>query len=205
MPEALASGELIIGWAEADGLLDPALTWEAFREIARRAYHADNPNLRKAGAAAGHLWRFIREMKPGDLVVVPHSSEFFVAEVSAPATYDRTKVGDDTAYRRGARWLNGAKPISRQLAKSALLSRTKTQGTCADATDLLDDIKECLALAERGAASAPRTSALCRAVRTRVPTSWRPFESPAPSNKWSQSRQSIGNRSPQYLARSSSN
>jgi predicted Mrr-cat superfamily restriction endonuclease len=148
--EALASGELIIGWAKAAGLLDPSLTWEQFREVVRNAYYADQPNLRAAGAAAGHLWRFIREMKPADLVVVPHSSEFFVAEVSGPATYDPARVDDDSAYRRPARWLNGAKSIPRLLARSALLSRMKTYGTCAAATDLLDEIKECLGLAERG-------------------------------------------------------
>jgi hypothetical protein len=27
--------------------------------------------LRKAGAAAGHMWRFVGEMKVGDLVVTP--------------------------------------------------------------------------------------------------------------------------------------
>ena len=148
--EALASGELIIGWADAAGLLDPALTWEQFREIVRKAYYADQGNLRAAGAAAGNLWRFIREMEPGDLVVVPHWSGFFVGEVSGPATYDATKVPEDSAYRRPVRWLNGAKPIPRQLAKSALLSRMKIQGASAAATDLLGEIKECLSLVERG-------------------------------------------------------
>jgi len=155
VPEALTSEQLIIGWAKAEGLLNPTLTWEQFREIVRKAYYTDHPTLRRAGAAAGHLWRFIREMKPGDLVVVPYEKGvFFVAEVSSedPATaiYDKTKVEDGSAYRRAVRWLNGAKPISRQLARSALLSRMKTQGTCADATDLLDEIKECLRLAELG-------------------------------------------------------
>ncbi len=123
LPEALTSGQLIIGWAKADGLLDSTLTWEAFREIVRQAYYADHPTLRTAGAAAGHLWRFIREMKPGDLVVVPYGADFFVTEVSGPAAYDSAKIDEDSAYRRPARWLNGGRPISRQLARSALLSR----------------------------------------------------------------------------------
>lgn len=165
VPEALRSGELIIGWAEADGLLEPNLSWENFRDIVRRAYFADQPDLRKAGGAAGHLWRFIREMKPGDLIVVPYGAEFFVAEVSGPATYDRAKVNDDSAYRRAVQWLNGGKPISRQLAKSALLSRMKTQGTCADATDLLDEIKECLGLAQGGQAPTFQTDLQARLVR----------------------------------------
>jgi len=150
VPEALAADQIIIGWAEAEGLLDTSLTWEKFREIVRAAYYSDEPTLRKAGAAAGHMWRFIRDMKPNDLVVVPYGSEFFVAKVTGPATYDPTKVDEDSAYRRPVQWLNNKKAISRQLARSALLSRMKIQGTCADATDLLDEIKECLNLASRG-------------------------------------------------------
>lgn len=165
VPEALRSGELIIGWAKADGLLDSNLCWESFRDIVRRAYYADQPDLRRAGGAAGHLWRFIREMKPGDLVVVPYGADFFVAEVSGPATYNRAKVNDDSAYRRAVRWLNGGKPISRQLARSALVSRMKTQGTCADATDLLDEIKECLGLAEGGQTPTFQTDLQARLIR----------------------------------------
>src|SRR5437016_202092 len=147
LPEALSLEQIIIGWAEAEGLLDPALTWERFREILRAAYYGDEPNLRKAGAAGGHMWRFIRDMKPNDLVVVPYGAEFFVAEVAGPATYDSSKVDADSAYRRSVRWLNGKKSIPRQLARAALLSRMKIQGTSADSTDLLDEIKMCLALA----------------------------------------------------------
>jgi hypothetical protein len=39
------------------------------------------------------MWRFIRAMKPDDLVVVPHGAEFFVAEIAGPATYDQSKSG----------------------------------------------------------------------------------------------------------------
>lgn len=150
VPEALQSSELIIGWGMADGLLDASLSWESFREIVRQAYYADEPDQRRAGNAAGHLWRFIREMKPGDLVVVPYGTEFYVAEVTGPATYDPDKVNDRSAYRRRVKWLNNAAPIARQLAKSALISRMKAQGTCADATDLLDEIQQCLNLANSG-------------------------------------------------------
>jgi len=150
VPEALQSSELIIGWARAAGLLDSTISWEHFREVVRMSYYSDQPDLRKAGAAAGHLWRFIREMKSDDLIVVPYGGEFFVAKVAGPPTYDLTRVLDDSAYRRAAQWLNSGKPISRQIARSALVSRMKIQGTCANATDLLEEINECLSLAEEG-------------------------------------------------------
>jgi predicted Mrr-cat superfamily restriction endonuclease len=106
VPEALSADEIIIGWAQAGGLLDPTLKWEEFRETIRRAYYSEELTLRKAGAAAGHMWRFIRDMKTGDFVVVPYGADFFVAEITGPATFDTSKVDDDSAYRRPVKWLN---------------------------------------------------------------------------------------------------
>lgn len=165
VPEALRDDQIIIGWALAEGLLNPILNWEQFREILRGTYYATEPTLHKAGAAGGNMWRFIREMKPRDLVVVPYWSEFYVAEVTGPATHDPQKVDDDTAYRRVVKWLNSKKPISRQLAKSALISRMKTQGTSVDATDLLDEIKECLAVAQKGLEPTFQTDLQSRLIR----------------------------------------
>lgn len=145
--EALDQNQLIIGWSEAEGLLDEQLSWEAFREIISKTYYRDEENLRKAGSAGGNLWRFIREMKEGDLIVVPYGPKFYVAKVSGPATYDPLKIDEDTAYRRNVDWLNDKQPILRALAKSALTSRMKTQGTSVRASDLLTQIKECVDIA----------------------------------------------------------
>ena len=148
--EALEKNYLIIGWAWAEGLLDETLEWEEFREIVRRKYYPNDDNLRKAGNAAAKLWYFIRDMKKEDLIVVPHGSGFYVGKVAGPAVYDESKANDDSAYRRPVDWLNGKKPIPRTCAKAALISRMKTYGTCADATDLIEQIKECLEIAKTG-------------------------------------------------------
>lgn len=165
VPEALTENQIIIGWSKAEGLLNANLSWEQFRKIIRDTYYSNEETLRKAGAAAGHMWRFIKEMKKGDLVVVPHGSEFYVAEIEGPAIYDTNKVTDDAAYRRPVKWRNGKKPIRRDLAKSALISRMKTQGTCAGATDLLDEIKECLQIASSGRAPTFQTDLQSRLIR----------------------------------------
>lgn len=149
--EALEQNQLIIGWANAEGLLDPQLDWEKFRNIVSATCYPGEASLRRAGAAAGHVWRFIRDMKRGDLVVVPHGSSFYVAEVAGDASYEQSKREDDTAYRRPAVWLNGKQPLPRTLARSALISRMKSYGTCTDASDLVDEIRECLQLAQSGA------------------------------------------------------
>jgi predicted Mrr-cat superfamily restriction endonuclease len=151
VPEALESNQIIIGWANADGLLDKQLDWAGFREIVRATYYRDDKTLHRAGAAAGHMWRFIREMEAGDLVVVPYGSEFYVAQVAGEAIYLQDKQSEDTAYRRPVKWLNAKQPIPRSYAKSALISRMKIQGTSASATDLLDEIRDCLDIATSGA------------------------------------------------------
>jgi len=151
LPEALEGDQIIIGWANADGLLDKQLDWAAFRELVRATYYRDDKTLHRAGAAAGHMWRFIREMEAGDFVVVPYGSEFYVAEVAGEAIYLKDKQSEDSAYRRPVKWLNSKQPIPRSYAKSALISRMKIQGTSASATDLLDEIRDCLDIATSGA------------------------------------------------------
>jgi len=165
VPEALEDNQLIIGWADAEGLLDPELEWSQFRALIGNEYYPAEPNLRRAGAAAGHMWRFIREMRVGDLVVVPHGRDFFVAKVTEPAIYDKGKKADDASYRRPVDWLNGKKPIPRSIARAALISRMKTQGTCANATDLLYEIMECLRVAKSGEAPSFDTDLQTRLVR----------------------------------------
>lgn len=147
---ALSNNQIVIGWAKAKGLLDKNLSWEEFRKIISEVYYANEGSFRKAGVASGHMWRFIREMNIGDLIVVPHGANFYVATVSGDATHDESKTPEDTAYRRNVDWLNNKEPIPRSLAKSALISRMKIQGTCAHASDLLSEIKECISLSESG-------------------------------------------------------
>ena len=100
VPLALEADHLIIGWSDARGLLDPALDWPAFRQVVHDTYHAAEATYTRSGRAAGNMWRFIREMNPGDLVVVPHSTDCYIARVTGAALHDQSKVTEDTAYRR---------------------------------------------------------------------------------------------------------
>lgn len=163
--EALSANQIIIGWTLAGGLLEPSLEWEEFRQIISSTFYREEKTLHKAGAASGHMWRFIREMNVGDLVVVPHGSEFYVAEIKGAATYDLSKAKEDSAYRRDVLWMNNKQPMPRELARSALISRMKIQGTCAYATDLLDEIKECLDLVSQGKKPVFQTDLQLRLIR----------------------------------------
>lgn len=147
--ESLDRDEIVIGWAEAEGLLATD-EWCQFREIVRRAYHANDRDLRRSGAAAGHAWRFLKEMGRGSWVVVPWHNEFLVAEVVGDPTYDPTRITDDSAYTRPVRWLNEGKAIPRAVAHAPLQSRLKTQGTTANASDLTEQIAAGLSAAAAG-------------------------------------------------------
>ena len=128
------------------------LSWERFRQIISDEYYAEETNFRKAGSAAGNLWRFLRAMEVGDLVVVPYWNGFYVAEIATPATYADKYIEEDSSYRRGVRWLNDKQPIPRKFAKAALQSLMKFQGTSVDASAAVDDIRACLDFATSGEA-----------------------------------------------------
>lgn len=149
--EALREGQLIIGWARASELMDSSLEWQEFREILSRHYYPNEKNLRRAGSAAGNMWRFLREMKRGDLVVTPHGPHLYVGELkSDEATHNPALMDDDSAFRRSVCWLLDGQPIPRSLARAALQSRMKVQGTCAYAADLIEEIDEVVRLARAG-------------------------------------------------------
>jgi len=150
VPDALASNEISIGWAKAERLTDQSLDYWQFREVIKEAYYPEDSGYRDAGAVAGQLWRFIREMAEGDLVVVPHFGEFYVAKVVAPLIYRPEKADEHSAFRRRVEWLNAAQPIPRSRALAALQSRMKIRQTCADATDLIEEIQDALTVAAAG-------------------------------------------------------
>jgi len=143
--ESLADGDLIVGWSEAQGLLQDDLSWEEFREIIHQTYHSGDDNYRRSGHSAGEIWRFIREMDIGDWVVVPDGSSFYVGRVAGPARHESDRISDDTAHRRSVRWLNAENPVPRKYARASLQSRMKYKSTCVEATDLLEEIQEALA------------------------------------------------------------
>lgn len=145
LPACVGSGLVVIGWPEAKGLVQ-IQDWLQFREIVHQSYFASEEGRRKAGAAGGHLFRFIHQVAIGDLLVVPAPNrQFYVAMVEGPVV----AVGqNDIGYQRRVTWLNDGKPIERQLARAALQSRMKVYGTTADASDLVEDIAEVLGLAK---------------------------------------------------------
>jgi hypothetical protein len=119
--EALASDQLIIGWSQAEGLLDPSLEPDDFVRIVHETHHSDETTRRKAGQAAPQLWRFIREFEAGDLVLAVREDECYLARILPDdALYVSDKQNDDSSYRRNVEWLNEKRPIARKSLSEGL-------------------------------------------------------------------------------------
>lgn len=142
VPDSLADNVIMIGWARAPGLLDPALNRQDFRPLIAKFYPQHSTGT--LGAGAGNMWRFVREMEVGDLVVVPDGASLFVAQVTGPPTWMEDKVEADTAYRRPVIWLNDKRPTPRSKASSLLQTRLGNMRTCLNISDLLGDVQALL-------------------------------------------------------------
>jgi predicted Mrr-cat superfamily restriction endonuclease len=136
-----------LGWYQAEGL-DQIKDWIAFKNIVRTAYPDDyNTNERSLGNAAGSIWRFLKDMKVGDYVVVPTENGFHVAEIKGEPFFDVNGANekDDFAWRRAVRWITPKEnPIPRNFSSNNLQMRMKARQTCVDASDLLLEIEEAL-------------------------------------------------------------
>lgn len=145
---SLPEDVIVNGWSGLS-TLSSAEDYGEMREMLKKHYYSNYTNYRKAGYAAGAMWTFIHDMNVGDLIVVPAKHEgFYVAEIVSDYYYDSSKkaVEADSGHRRKVRWLNGKKPISRDLAPSRLFSRMKIQQTWAKANDLVEEVLSTLHL-----------------------------------------------------------
>jgi predicted Mrr-cat superfamily restriction endonuclease len=161
--EALEKDEIFVGWKEVKGLLEKD-TFDDFRKLVKDTYKIENN--RSAANQATSLWGFLKEMKPGDYVVVPSGGQFYVAEVVGDPYYDESHPV--AAHRRPVRWLNDKKPIPRELASDALKNRLNLPGTLLHTSKLVADIlvadiEKVLEDAKRG-----ETPNLARELRARM-------------------------------------
>ena len=135
--ELLSANQIAIGWSRAEGLLDDRLTYDAFKNVLDHDY----PDLRaegRLGKDTNHLWRFIRKMEIGDIVVVPHSQDIYFVRVSSVPFYAPGKVGDDTAIRREVVPLMNGSPLARAALPDRLQDFLKFRMTSRDLSPVRD-------------------------------------------------------------------
>jgi predicted Mrr-cat superfamily restriction endonuclease len=140
----LQTNEISIGWGKCGAeLLNTELDRSGFAMHVHRTYNAADGNRIVSGNSAGQLWRFIRAMSPGDLVVVPLGDRLHVAEVLGDASFDPNN--EHWAYRRSVRWQTDKAGTKREDAGEQLRGALRSQMTCTDATHTLDDVRQLMA------------------------------------------------------------
>ncbi len=100
----IEQGYVAIGWHEMGDLSLIKPTRDAFKAAYERAYPDAGPG--KVRTSAGVPYRFLVEMKPGDLVIFPSKPDRMVniGVVDGPYVYDPRALFD-CPHRRAVKWL----------------------------------------------------------------------------------------------------
>jgi restriction system protein len=95
---------LALGWDRMEDLGQLSADRDAFKQHLLKAYPDRKPGYYPM--AAGQLFRFVHEMKDGDLVIYPSKRDrhVHIGEVAGPYQY-ATKNADGFPHRRPVRWL----------------------------------------------------------------------------------------------------
>lgn len=123
-----------LGWWRAKQLPQIA-DWDDFKQCIRTAYPDDYKSEYSLGNAGGSLWRFLKSIKKGDLVIVPVHGAFHIGRVLSDVIYDNADANDeiDYAYKRRVEWMNQSdSPIPRSFASGELQRWMKARQTCVE-------------------------------------------------------------------------
>jgi len=100
----LKQGVIAIGWARMQNLSDLPADREAFKQRYKSAY----PDAKPGGIAtvSGVPYRFLHEMKPGDLVAYPSKQDkhIHIGRITGPYVYDPSNEAS-YPHRRKVQWL----------------------------------------------------------------------------------------------------
>jgi len=103
-PIFLKKNQVALGWVEMGdlGLLKP--NREDFKEQLQKIYTDRKPGYYPM--AAGQLFRFVYEMKEGDLIIYPSKIDrhVYIGEITSPYQY-LDKNSDGYPHRRSVKWL----------------------------------------------------------------------------------------------------
>ena len=100
----LKKGFVAVGWAKLGDLSKLAPTRDAFKDAVAKAWPTKKPGAIPNNA--GQLFRFVHEMKPGDLIAYPSKADrqIHIARVDGAYRHD-PKVSDGYPNLRSVTWL----------------------------------------------------------------------------------------------------
>ena len=129
LDQSLRENIVGIGWFHAKRLLELD-DWEVLKSHLRESY-TNLENAQALGNAAGSVWRFLKSIGQGDLLIIPVPGAFYVARVESDPFYELSGATDDLdyAYRRRVVW-ETSKPVPRSHASATLRRWMKARQTC---------------------------------------------------------------------------
>jgi hypothetical protein len=136
--DGLNSNEIMIGWSLAKGLEKPNTTRSQVKSAIALAY--PNDTAKQLGSSTGMVWRFVGEMKVGDLVVVPDGSQTYVALVLSDVRYVPEGASTDSIYRRSVKWLNDGMAVPRRILPTTIQPKLGVQSTIIRIDDAMPDL-----------------------------------------------------------------
>jgi restriction system protein len=113
----LTSGYITMGWPEVGDVSQIPASREAFKTAYAKAIPDSKPGT--IPVSAGQIYRFVHEMKIGDIIVYPskHDRMINIGEISGPYAYDPA-ASTEYPRRRPVNWLRN---VSREeFSQSAL-------------------------------------------------------------------------------------
>jgi len=114
-----------IGWEEMGDLCwlrDAPEPKQAHQELLERYRHIYGASSAQLAMGASQLWRFVREMQAGDVVLLPHTSSgvIHLGEVAGP--YEYLAEPSDGCPQHNCRQMRWLRTVSRRDLPQALLS-----------------------------------------------------------------------------------
>ena len=100
---AIENGIVTIGWNEL-----PDLSSVESKKELERPYKKEYPDAKKRSMAneVGQIWRFLKQIKEGDLVALPSKFQSTIAIGKVEGVYEyRTDLGDDIHHIRKVNWI----------------------------------------------------------------------------------------------------
>ena len=131
--------KLTIGYADAAASdeLCAALAGDGdYGKFCREYTKVYNGNIERT---KNNLWRFVVEMKEGDVVVVPCPWGFYICKIAGSAV-KRDRDGLDLGWERDVELIGDVRSPRESYARAGLLSRMKCRQTTLCIDDLRDDV-----------------------------------------------------------------
>jgi len=135
--KALEDNKIFIGWSRAEGLTEIGKT--GYYDLRNKLISTFGYSTRKAGNAAGHLWRF-KNAEIGDIIAIPCEGGICIGKITSLFQFNSNWLEEDRAYYRDVEWEFNKQIFPRNLFKNDLQRAMKGYGTVIEITDYADQM-----------------------------------------------------------------